>query len=216
MTTGLADHLLDRMGAAALETNPWAHAYLPDALPAGFASALADSFGAFGLTEFIEAERAKSYRLRTTEVYGPTASGPPTTCPLSALVDVVTSLSYRSSVSMLTGVDVGASPVTVDLWEYHDGDWLAPHVDKAEKVVTQIFYLTEGWAPDDGGRLLVLRSSSARDVHRALTPMMGSSAVLVRSAHSWHAVEQPGPGSPVRRSVTVTLWRGAGPAPRTV
>ncbi|MGB3437644.1 MAG: Gfo/Idh/MocA family oxidoreductase [Actinophytocola sp.] len=68
---------------------------------------------------------------------------------------------------------------------------------------------------DDGGRLLVLRSASARDVRHALPPLLGSSAVLVRSATSWHAAEPPGPRSPVRRSVTATFWRGAGPAPRT-
>jgi hypothetical protein len=216
MTTAvLAGHLLGRLTAATLETDPWAHAYLPDALPADLAGELAASFAALGLTEFEETQRAKSYRFRTAEVHGPTAASPPGPGPLAAVVDVLTSPGYRARVGALTGVDLAARPVTVDLWEYHTGDWLAPHVDKADKVVTQIFYLTEGWAPGDGGRLLVLRSSSAEDVHRALPPRPGSSAVLVRSAASWHAVEPPGPRSPVRRSVTATFWRGAGPAART-
>ena len=214
-TTVLADHLLDRLAAATLETDPWAHAYLPDALPAGLAAELAASFTTFGLTEFEETERAKSYRFRTAEVHGPTAAPPPATGPLAAMVDVLTGPGYRARVGELAGVDLAELPVTVDLWEYHTGDWLAPHVDKADKVVTQIFYLTDGWAPDDGGRLLVLRSSSSGDVHHALPPRLGSSAVLVRSAASWHAVEPPGPRSPVRRSVTATFWRGVGPAPRT-
>lgn len=215
MTDPLADHLLDRLDTASLQTDPWSHAYLPDALPVAAAGELGGSFTGSGLTEFEETGRSKSYRFRTAEVFGPTTAGPPRPGPLTTMIDVLTSPGYRDRISRLIGLDLAQRAVTIDLWEYHAGDWLAPHVDKPDKIVTQIFYLTESWTPDDGGRLLILRSPSEQDVHHALPPRLGSSAVLVRSSASWHAVEPPGPQSPVRRSVTATFWRGAGPAART-
>jgi Rps23 Pro-64 3,4-dihydroxylase Tpa1-like proline 4-hydroxylase len=126
---------------------------------------------------------------------------------VAALAEVLSSPDYRRAVAALTGTPLDGADLTLDVWEYRSGDWLAPHVDKPEKLVTHIFYFTERWAIGDGGRLLILSSSDASDVARALAPRIGCSTLLVRSETSWHAVEQPVPGAAHRRSVTATFWK---------
>jgi Rps23 Pro-64 3,4-dihydroxylase Tpa1-like proline 4-hydroxylase len=110
----------------------------------------------------------------------------------------------------MTGLDLTGHDLGLDLWEYEPGDWLSPHVDKPEKLVTQLLYLTEGWRPEHGGYLRVLRDAAPGSVDRLLAPALGSSTVLVQSGSSWHAVDSPRPGSPARRSLTITFSHGVG------
>lgn len=211
-TAELSGYVLDQVAGTELSRHPWPHAYLPNALPADLALRLSRSFDDMDMEFFEQTDKAKSYRLRTTGLSG---DQEPHNRDWSALRDVLSSTDYRDRVSELTGIPLADSAFTLDLWEYRSGDWLAPHLDKPEKVVTQIFYLTEGWQPEHDGRLLVLTADDQASVDRALPPRLGSSAILVRSQKSWHAVEAPGPDSPARRSVTATFWHHDGPAPRT-
>ncbi|MGK5627815.1 2OG-Fe(II) oxygenase [Streptomyces sp. URMC 123] len=201
----LCAHVVDSLGAARLTATPWAHAHVPQTLPAEAAGELARAFDDFDLTPCEETRREKSYRFATASLTGP--DRPALTPRWAALVDGLHSDAYRRSVSELTGVPLDGARFSLDLWEYRSGDWLAPHVDKADKLVTQIFYLSEGWREGDGGRLLILGSPDATDVARALPPVLGSSAVLVRSETSWHAVEPPAAHSAPRRSMTATFRR---------
>lgn len=116
---------------------------------------------------------------------------------------------YREAIGTLTGVRLGGAHVTFDLWEYAAGDWLSPHVDKPDKLVTQVIYLTPEWREGAGGRLLIQESEEpASTVHR-IPPRFGNATILVRSDSSWHAVEPVGAASPLRRSMTVTFWSQA-------
>jgi Rps23 Pro-64 3,4-dihydroxylase Tpa1-like proline 4-hydroxylase len=181
-------------------------------MPIELALRLSRAFGRLDMSFFEQPGPAKSYRLRTTELTAHRAQALGGDWGL--LRDALAGPAYREHISRLTGVSLEDSTFTLDLWEYRTGDWLAPHVDKPEKLVTQIFYLAEDWRPGDGGRLLVLATDDPASVVRTLPPRLGSSAILVRSDTSWHAVEAPGPRSPARRSVTATFWRRGGPAPR--
>ena len=61
-------------------------------------------------------------------------------------------------------------------------------VDLAEKLVTHVLYFNEAWNPDDGGCLEVLNSSNPSDVAATILPVVGNSALVVRSDQSWHSV----------------------------
>jgi hypothetical protein len=70
------------------------------------------------------------------------------------------------------------------------------------------------WKESDGGCLAILRSGDERDLVTAILPVVGNSAVLVRSDRSWHAVQRVAQGSTKsRRSVTVTFYRPGSVSP---
>lgn len=191
-----------------LKRHPWSYAYLPYAVPAELAAKLARGFDASGLTRAGRETGTKTYKFGHAEL-----TGYRTRALDSAwrwLVDVVRSTDYRQRIQRLTQVDLQTAEIAMDLWEYRPDDWLAPHVDKADKVVTQIVYLTEHWRESDAGRLLVLNSDDPADLHRALPPVCGSSAILVRSESSWHSVEKLAPTGATRRSLTITFRRPGG------
>lgn len=201
--------LLPALAQATLDRMPWPHAYLSTVLPPDAALRLSRSFDRFGLRWCEQTRRAKSYRFRTARLDQIDATRLPGT-DWAPVVELLSAPAYRAAMSELTGVGLDHADLSLSLWEYQTGDWLAPHVDKPEKLVTQIFYLTEQWRDGDGGRLLIMETSDPSSVARALPPRLGSSAVLVTSEVSWHAVEAPGPGAGHRRSITATFWRASG------
>ncbi len=118
------------------------------------------------------------------------------------------SAEYRAALSRMTGVDLTALPLEANVSHYGARAWLGPHVDLEDKVVTHVFYFNESWEENDGGCLTVLRSGDMNDVVKVVTPVVGNSAVLVRSQNSWHAVSRVRDGCRTsRRSLTVTFYR---------
>jgi hypothetical protein len=208
MMAGLEQELISTLRETTVDASPWIYCYLPQAVPPGIAAALGSSFGSFPLTACEERMREKSYQFATANLDGEGAPDPPDE-DWREFLDAVSGPAYRDAVSELMGVSLRQAKTTLSLWEYQAGNWLAPHLDKPEKLITQIFYLTPEWCEGDGGRLLILRDRSAETPERALAPSLGSSAILLRSERSWHAVEAPRAGSPPRRSLTVTFWKEA-------
>ena len=205
MTKSCVKYLIESIQSARMNAVPWGFAYFDRALPTNLASSLSPLFADTALAACERNEGPKSYRFLTATLdastHVPNAAG-------AVLLDFLRGQEYRSLIAELTGVPLKGRDATVNLWEYRCGDWLAPHVDKPDKLVTQIFYLTEHWSDGDGGRLLVLADSDLRSLVHALPPRFGSSVVIVRSDNSWHAVEQVLPDAAPRRTLTVTFWRG--------
>ena len=114
---------------------------------------------------------------------------------------------YRAAVARLTGVDLGGLPMEANVFHYGPNAWLGPHVDLPDKRVTHVLYFNEAWPSDDGGCLTILRSADMADVETSIAPLVGTSAVLVRSERSWHAVSRVRNGCRTsRRSVVVTFY----------
>lgn len=196
----------DRMRSARITPYPWPHAYVPATLDAASARRFSRSFARFALTDCEQVAREKTYRFATADLTAAAAvaAGP----EWAALAAELTGPDYPAAMSELTGTDLSGATLSLALWEYRGGDWLAPHVDKPDKVVTQIFYFTESWSETDLGRLLILETPDVSSPVRALPPVLGSSAVLVRSETSWHAVEPLAAGAVApRRSLTATFRR---------
>ena len=125
-----------------------------------------------------------------------------------ALAEDLLSPAYREALSTLTGHDLGAVPLEVNVFHYGPGASLGPHLDLRDKLVTHVLYFNPSWNVEDGGCLTVLRSGDAADVAAEVAPTIGNSAVLVRSDKSWHAVSRVVNGcSESRRSMTVTFYR---------
>jgi Rps23 Pro-64 3,4-dihydroxylase Tpa1-like proline 4-hydroxylase len=109
--------------------------------------------------------------------------------------------------SSLTGLDLSEAPLEVNAFHYPPGGSHGAHPDHRSKIVTHILYFNETWNEEDGGCLLILRSSDTADASAKVSPLSGNSAVVVRSDNSWHAVSRVAGHSPLsRRCVTATFY----------
>jgi SM-20-related protein len=111
---------------------------------------------------------------------------------------------YRDAMTQLTGLALAAAPMEVNLFHYGPGAWLGPHLDLKEKITTHVLYFNRTWNPKSGGCLRILRSREMTDMVTEIVPIVGNSAVVVRSDKSWHAVSRVQEGCrKSRRSVNV-------------
>ena len=128
--------------------------------------------------------------------------------PWRQLAEDLLSPLYRGAMSRMTGLNLYDSPMEVNLSHYGRKAWLGPHVDLADKVVTHVFYFNDSWDVGDGGCLTILSSSDVFDVASIIPPLIGNSAVVVRSIKSWHAVSSVRSNCRTsRRSMAVTFYR---------
>jgi len=118
------------------------------------------------------------------------------------------SAAYREALSTLTDLDLRQAPMEVNVFHYGPGASLGAHPDLPDKRVTHILYFNESWDRAHGGCLNILRSKDPADVAALVEPLVGNSAVLVRSNNSWHAVSSVVPDQRIsRRSMTVTFYQ---------
>jgi Rps23 Pro-64 3,4-dihydroxylase Tpa1-like proline 4-hydroxylase len=158
----------------------------------------------YGGEKDYEYEARQLIAMTTGQVVNPQALSP----HWMALAQDLRSSAYRQALSALTGLDLSVAPMEVNLFHYGPGSNLGPHPDLADKVVTHILYFNDSWNPARGGCLQILGSRDPDSVFEQIPPVVGNSAVLVRSDTSWHAVSRVVDDSPVsRRSITVTFYR---------
>ncbi|HET7288498.1 MAG TPA: 2OG-Fe(II) oxygenase, partial [Pyrinomonadaceae bacterium] len=119
---------------------------------------------------------------------------------------------YRAVVSRFTGVDVSSLPMEANAFHYGRSAWLGPHVDLEDKLVTHVLYFNDSWNESDGGCLTILGAGDMDHIVKTILPIIGNSAVLVRSTNSWHAVTRVRETCRIsRRSVAVTFYRPGSP-----
>ncbi len=199
------------LGGAALEVHPFRFAEVGGLYPAEGAAELARTYprDKFKVVKGDDGEKSYEYWARSLIRMG--AAAPSHAEGLSdawrELASDLLSPAYRSAVSTLTGLALHDAPIEVNVFHYGPGAWLGPHLDLADKLVTHVLYFNDSWNNLDGGCLQILDSKDPAAVVRQVSPLVGNSAVLVRSESSWHAVAPVVPGSSTsRRSVTVTLY----------
>lgn len=129
------------------------------------------------------------------------------------LANDLKSPAYRDAISKLTGHDLTNSSLEVNLFHYGPGASLGPHLDLATKIVTHAIYFNRWWNGKDGGCLTILSSSAPDDVAAEILPIVGNSAIIVRSEKSWHAVSRVVDGCNwSRRSLTATFYHPGSPS----
>jgi Rps23 Pro-64 3,4-dihydroxylase Tpa1-like proline 4-hydroxylase len=120
------------------------------------------------------------------------------------LAESLLSARYRDAMTRLTGLDLAAAQMEVNVFHYGPGAWLGPHLDLKEKITTHVLYFNRTWETKEGGCLRILRSRDMADLVTEIAPLVGNSAVLIRSDKSWHAVSRVQEGCRrSRRSVNV-------------
>ncbi|WP_411146111.1 2OG-Fe(II) oxygenase [Streptomyces sp. x-80] len=188
---------LPALRRAELAERPFRWAELPDTLrgaPGETAHRLEEEFPTegFRLTERTGGDSEKTYRTRNLPLITegrPVAESRAFLSPLwRRLVDELASSEYRAAVAEATGRPLDRCRVEARAVRYGPGYWIAPHTDRADKVVTQLWYFNSEWPERWQGSLRILGSAAADDVRAEVAPLRGSSVLLVRSADSWHSV----------------------------
>jgi hypothetical protein len=203
---------LNRISASRLETEPYRWAAIDRLFSSQDAAALAATFPAdrFKRLATYDGQKDFEYEIRCLIRMGEgSISG---ARQLSgawlSLANDFLSPAYRAAMASLTGVDLSHAPLEVNAFHYPPGGSHGAHPDHRDKIVTHVLYFNESWNDEDGGCLTILRSSDPRDIAREVSPLVGNSAVLVRSADSWHAVSRVAKHCRLsRRSVTATFYR---------
>jgi Rps23 Pro-64 3,4-dihydroxylase Tpa1-like proline 4-hydroxylase len=201
----LCHAMLDRLDQCELRSEPWEHVEQLDFLDRDAADLLAQSFDDIALDRHESSDGEKPYRLSNHLL--PARFEQPDR-PWQHLANFLQGPDYRSALERLTGRRLDGR-VTLNMWAYHPGDWLGPHLDKPGKQISQVLYLTPGWTPADGGRLAMLAGEAMSSVIRYVPPLYGGIFVFTRCERSWHAVEPVSPGGAVRRSMTLNYWSDA-------
>jgi 2OG-Fe(II) oxygenase superfamily len=199
---------LGRIQQAVLKTKPYKWAFVDELFSPVHAADLAATFPCDKFKKVAGYDGEKGYEYFSRSLIHMNATEPSHVQGLSQswreLAYDLLSPGYRHAMSQLTGRDLSEAPLEVNAIHYGPNCWLGPHVDLKEKIVTQILYFNEAWDRKDGGYLEILSSSDPSAVTAEAMPLVGNSAVLVRSDHSWHAVARIGEGCQLsRRSLNV-------------
>lgn len=208
---------LTQIARRTLSTEPYEWAEVGDLFAPRDAIALAETYPRdhFKTVSRHDGEKAYDYEARALIGMGADTIAYPDELSSAwlALARDLLSPEYRTAMSLLTGRDLTAAPVEVNVFHYGPGACLGPHLDLPSKRVTHVLYFNRAWNAADGGCLDILRSGDPADIAAAILPLVGNSSVLVRSDRSWHAVSRVVDGcSKSRRSVTVTFYRPGSPS----
>ncbi len=119
------------------------------------------------------------------------------------LIADLESHAYSRKVAALLDQDI-AEDIEVRFSLHHPGDWLDPHVDGADKLFTQLFYLNQRWEERFGGALEILHPEAHDRCCARIIPSPGRSVILRREETAWHRVSAVTEHAPeARRSLLV-------------
>lgn len=201
-----------KLSARHLRSTPFSWAQIGGLYCPADARALAETYpydhfktvSGYGGEKNYEYEARQLIAMGTDQVVNPQTLSP----QWMELSKCLCSTAYREAMSAITGLDLSLSPMEANVFHYGPGASLGPHPDLADKLVTHILYFNESWNPEDGGCLQILGSADPDHIVAEVTPVIGNSAILVRSDNSWHAVSRVVDDChSSRRSVTVTFYR---------
>jgi len=202
---------LTQIHRQALSAQPYAWALIGDLFTTSDAAALAASFPRdhFKTVRGYDGEKGYEYEARALIHLGAgSLSHAKSLSPAwRRLAEDLLSPAYRAAMTQLTGIDLTTLPVEVNIFHYGPGAWLGPHLDLKDKIVTHILYFNQTWDETEGGCLSILKSADLADAAAVIAPVVGNSAVLVRSDRSWNGVSRVVEGCRrSRRSMTVTFY----------
>ena len=207
----------DRFSPELLASQPYRWAFIDQLFSPGDTLELVNTFPRdhFKTVKGYDGEKGYEYEARALVMMGANVASRPEYLSPSwrRLAEDLLSENYRRAMSRVTGMDLGELPVEINIFHYGRSAWLGPHVDLPDKLVTHVLYFNDVWHESDGGCLTILRSGNMNDTEKVILPLIGNSAVLVRSDKSWHAVSRVHDECRVsRRSLAITFYRPGSPS----
>lgn len=95
---------------------------------------------------------------------------------------------YHDLISKHLNLNLKNAKINVGLYKFKPGDWVAPHIDNEDKILTQIFYFNDYWSMDWGGHFKLLTSNDIEGESFSVPPFSNFSVMLVRNDKAWHMV----------------------------
>ncbi|MEP7291457.1 MAG: 2OG-Fe(II) oxygenase [Chloroflexota bacterium] len=208
---------MTQLSPAAIQTDPFGWAEIGGLYSPEDAAALASSYphNDFKTLSDTGGEKVFEYEARSLISMGADTVSHPEELSDAwlTLARDLCSPAYRAAISRLIGCDLSASLLEVNVFHYGPGSSLGAHRDLATKIVTHVLYFNPWWDVKQGGCLNILRSSDPTDIAAVIEPIVGNSAIIVRSENSWHAVSRVVDGcSWSRRSLTATFYHPGSPS----
>lgn len=202
---------LKRFSNHHLKTEPYRWAFIDGLFSADDAATLAATFphDRFKRHSYYGGDKDSEYEARALIGMGEQsiAGGETLSSAWQSLAGDFLSSDYRAALTSLTGIDLRTALLEVNVFHYPPGGLLGAHADLPDKIVTHVLYFNESWNDDDGGCLAILRSSDPAAIVTTVSPVVGNSAVLVRTDNSWHAVTPLLQNCRLsRRSLTATFY----------
>lgn len=102
--------------------------------------------------------------------------------------EFILSKEYIDLLTECTNVDLSEMDINISFYKFEKGDWVSPHIDNDNKILTQIFYFNDFWSRDWGGYFNLLGSKHVQDVHFSVPPLVTFSVLIFRTDYSWHMV----------------------------
>ncbi|MFI2207379.1 2OG-Fe(II) oxygenase [Streptomyces sp. NPDC020192] len=184
-----------RLAASSPATDPYPHVVCAETFTPGSCEAISAGFPATGFHYDVRMENSegkKQYRAHNMQLVDGGTPVPGNIARLSGvwrrLLDEITGAGYRGVVQQLMGIDLTQAVLDIRLVRYDQDDWIEPHVDRPDKLVTHLFYLNERWQPEWSGALRLLRGPDIDDCAVEVFPRMGTSVLMARTQDAWHAV----------------------------
>jgi Rps23 Pro-64 3,4-dihydroxylase Tpa1-like proline 4-hydroxylase len=207
----------ERFSSELLALEPYRWAFVDRLFSTSDAADLVETFPRdhFKTVKGYDGEKGYQYEARSLVMMGANVASQSEflTPSWRRLADDLVSTDYREAMSLLTGMDLRDLPLEINIFHYGRSAWLGPHVDLPDKLVTHVLYFNDSWNERDGGCLTILRSPNMNDTEKVILPLIGNSAVLVRSDNSWHAVTRVREECrSSRRSMAVTFYRPGSPS----
>lgn len=209
--------IFEKIKSGLLQSNPFSWALLENLYSTEDAETLASSYphDHYKTVTGYDGEKDYFYEARALIAMGAVAISHPDDLSEAwkALANDLLSKTYRESMSQLTGYDLMTASLEVNIFHYGPGASLGPHLDLKTKIVTHVLYFNKTWDMNDGGYLTILNSKNPEDIFKAVSPIVGNSAVIVRSEKSWHAVAKVASDCQwSRRSLTATFYYPESPS----
>jgi hypothetical protein len=203
---------LQALGRCTARRDPFHWAVLHDSFgDPRTAADLAAEFPATGYTlrtgDSATGKGYSTYNLTLADRGVPSAAARRLTPRWRSLVDTLLGDDYRAQLARVMDADLDACTAHLRAVRYPQQGWIDPHTDRADKAVTQIWYLNPGWRPEWAGTLRLLRSSDPEDVAADVRPALGTSVLMRPSPHSWHCVTPVASGAPDRLTLLLHFVR---------
>ena len=104
------------------------------------------------------------------------------------LADNLMSNEYADILGETLKINLKNALINIGFYRFDTMDWVAPHIDNEDKLVTQIFYFNSLWSNAWGGQFKLLKNQNPLSEFFAVPPLASFSVAIARSDCAWHMV----------------------------
>lgn len=104
-------------------------------------------------------------------------------------IDSLANPDYKVLIGQSIGRDILNKKISIAFYQFNDSNWVSPHLDKKNKLFTQLFYFNDQWSEEWGGQLKLLKyPDKENNDFLSILPNNSHSILLPRTDAAWHMV----------------------------